>query len=496
MLFQQLAGQVRVGAAVGPRVTGRLHGAGRPDAGSHLGRRTPGQAAAQVLVGHGGHLHVQVDAVQQRAGKPRPIALHRRAKAGAGVPVVGAIPAGAGVHGRHQHAVRRIGQRDGGAGDGHHAVFQRLAHHLQRGLAEFRQLVQKQHPAMGQGNLSGARVGPAAHQAVVRHGVMRRAKRAAGNQPLPVQQARHAVDGGHIQRLLEGERRQHRGYALGQHGLAAAGRADEQQVVCARRRDLDGPLGVLLPLHLGEVHVPVRAALPRGAPARGHCRNVRLPGQKGSRLAQRAHRVHRQSFHHGGLGGVVRRHQHAARPFGAGAHGHGQNARHGLQFAGQGKFAQQKPPVGTALGQYLGGGQQADGKGKIEAAAALAAVGGGEIDGDARGRQAQVAGPHGGENALARFAQRPFGQAHHDEGGHALAGKVHLQVHPEGVHPLQGGAGHANDHQAPCAERVRSGRNRMRTARTRRDMPRHGRVRRGRDAAQGHCMRPAIPHNH
>ncbi len=50
-----------------------------------------------------------------------------------------------------------------------------------------------------------------------------------------------------------GHVRQDGGQAPGQHGLARAGRADQQQVVAAGGGDLQRPLHVLLPHHVGEV---------------------------------------------------------------------------------------------------------------------------------------------------------------------------------------------------------------------------------------------------
>ena len=52
---------------------------------------------------------------------------------------------GAGVHGAHQHEVRRVGGLGVDAGDGHEAVLQRLTQRLQHVAAVLRQLVQEQH---------------------------------------------------------------------------------------------------------------------------------------------------------------------------------------------------------------------------------------------------------------------------------------------------------------------------------------------------------------
>lgn len=57
-------------------------------------------------------------------------------------------------------------------------------------------------------------------------------------------EAADGVDGGGLLRLLLAERRQNAGQAAGQHALAGAGRADEQQVVAAGGGDLQRPLGL------------------------------------------------------------------------------------------------------------------------------------------------------------------------------------------------------------------------------------------------------------
>jgi len=99
-----------------------------------------------------------------------------------------------------------------------------------------------------------SKVTPASDEPGVADGVVRRAERAAHDERgIAVEHPGHGVDLGDFERLVEGQRRQHGWDALGEHGLAAAGRADKKQVVAASGGDLDGALGVLLALDLGEV---------------------------------------------------------------------------------------------------------------------------------------------------------------------------------------------------------------------------------------------------
>ena len=58
---------------------------------------------------------------------------------------------------------------------------------------------------------------------------------------------------GGFQRLFERERRQDGGKALGQHGFAGAGRADQQDVMAAGGGDLQRALDRFLALDFGEI---------------------------------------------------------------------------------------------------------------------------------------------------------------------------------------------------------------------------------------------------
>src|SRR5581483_11831561 len=70
-------------------------------------------------------------------------------------------------------------------------------------------------------------------------------------------QAGDAVDLRGFQRLLERERREDGGDALGEHGFAGARRPDEQNVVAAGSGDLERALDGFLALDFGEVQVVV-----------------------------------------------------------------------------------------------------------------------------------------------------------------------------------------------------------------------------------------------
>jgi hypothetical protein len=60
-----------------------------------------------------------------------------------------------------------------GAGDGDHAVFERLAQRFEHGAAELGQLIEKQHAVVRQRHLAGPGDGPAADQRRRAGGVVR-----------------------------------------------------------------------------------------------------------------------------------------------------------------------------------------------------------------------------------------------------------------------------------------------------------------------------------
>ena len=132
----------------------------------------------------------------------------------------------------HQHEIGRKGQRAGRTGDRNLPVLQRLAQSFQRARAELGQLVQEEHPPVGQADLAGARPGPAADQPGVADGVVGRAKGAVQDEGrVRGQQPGDAIDLGHPQCLLDRHRWQDGGHRAGQQRLAGPGRAGHQDVV-------------------------------------------------------------------------------------------------------------------------------------------------------------------------------------------------------------------------------------------------------------------------
>jgi hypothetical protein len=97
-------------------------------------------------------------------------------------------------------------------------------------------------------DFSRPRHGPAANQASVADGVVRRAVWPSADQAARVvEQASYAVNARGLDGFFERHRRKNRGDALRQHRLARAGRTDQENVVAPGARYLESPLGGHLP---------------------------------------------------------------------------------------------------------------------------------------------------------------------------------------------------------------------------------------------------------
>lgn len=121
MLVQ--AGQVEegIGTTLAPDLPVARHG--------HLGGGRGGVRAVQSWCAEGGGLaadaQVQVDAIQQRAGQFRPVALDLLGRAAAAPAGIAQVTAGTGVHRRHQLEARRKAHLVAGPGNDDLAAFER-----------------------------------------------------------------------------------------------------------------------------------------------------------------------------------------------------------------------------------------------------------------------------------------------------------------------------------------------------------------------------------
>ena len=102
-------------------------------------------AVGEFLEAHGGHVHVNVDAVEQRAGDAADVALNLRGATAALAHGVVPEAAGAGVHRGREHEGGREGQRHRGAADRDAPVFEGLAQDFEDRAVELGQLVEEEH---------------------------------------------------------------------------------------------------------------------------------------------------------------------------------------------------------------------------------------------------------------------------------------------------------------------------------------------------------------
>src|SRR6266576_5509369 len=90
-----------------------------------------------------------------------------------------------------------------------------------------------------------------------RRAVMRGAKRRVADERMVwIDETRDGMDPGDLERLLLLERRQDSRQPAGEHGLARAGWAAEQQVVTARGRQLECTASSFLAANVGEIEQP------------------------------------------------------------------------------------------------------------------------------------------------------------------------------------------------------------------------------------------------
>jgi hypothetical protein len=127
--------------------------AGANDAVANLGGGFRLVGGAHFFVVHGGNVDVDIDAVHERAGDFRDVALDHGSGAVAFATAVVVEAAGAGIHGGGQHEARGEGERHGRAGDADRAVFEGLAQDFEDVAGKFGKLVEERAGRCGRGKL-------------------------------------------------------------------------------------------------------------------------------------------------------------------------------------------------------------------------------------------------------------------------------------------------------------------------------------------------------
>jgi hypothetical protein len=176
---------------------------------------------------------------------------------------------------------------------------------------ELRQLVEKEDAAMRERHLAGPDGIPAAEERRVGDRAVGRADRPRRHERAAVEQARDAVDGGHLDRLVQRERREDRRQPASEHRLPGPGRADQQDVVTPRRGDLERALRRRLPADVGEVARRRRGRSEERDGVDGRRRAHGLAAEMRDRVRERLDPDHGRSARERRLGGVGRGNEEA-----------------------------------------------------------------------------------------------------------------------------------------------------------------------------------------
>lgn len=139
--------------AIHARLRGKATGltlAGGDHPGPYGCARFAGRCRGNLVETDGEYLHLQVDAVEQRAGDAVEVFSDGAGRTDALPRGMVVIAAGARVHTRHEHESRRVVYCVFGTGYGDMAVFERLTHHFEDAAREFREFVKEKDAVMGQ----------------------------------------------------------------------------------------------------------------------------------------------------------------------------------------------------------------------------------------------------------------------------------------------------------------------------------------------------------
>ena len=266
------------------------------------------------------------------------------------------------------------------------------------------------------------------------------------------QRAGDRVDGARLERLIEGQRRQDRRHAPGEHGLAAARRANQQQVVPSGRGNLERAAGETLTAHVGEVWLVARR--------RGTGRGTRQP-VGGRRVVQHPHgfgqgrdRPYAQPCDDSGFRRVRRRQQERRGALGARGHRDRKHAAGSLDRAVEGELPEQHHVFhGPAL-DHARGGEHAQSNRQVERGASLPHVGRRQVHRDAFGGKLEAAVADGRAHAIAALPHAGVGQADHRE--HREPERdVDFDVDRDGLDAENRGRPDAGQHRRTCVQGTR-----------------------------------------
>ena len=253
---------------------------------------------------------------------------------------------------------------------------------------------------------------------------------------------------GHLERLVEGERRQDSRHAPGHHRFAGAGRTDEQQVVTAGRGDFERAPREQLSADVGEIgdcRGPRRRRVDR---RRRQTRRI-VEGAHG--LGERRDRKDVQPRDDRRFAGVGCRQQHAGEAVAPGGDRDRQDPARGVDRSVERQLAEQHE-IGdmTPLDDALGG-EDAEGDRQVERRAGFAHVGRRQVDGDAVLGKLEARIADGAAHPVPALAHAGIGQADHREVRQAER-HVDFDVDRTGFDAEDGGGPQAGEHGWPPAK--------------------------------------------
>src|SRR5579875_3264258 len=406
-----------------------------------------GVGGKQLLFGEAGHLHMEVNAVEQGAGDSFKVLLHAAGLAGALAKDVAEIAAGAGVHGGNEGEIGGIGVGGVDTGYLHNAIFERLTQHLQGISCKLRQLVEEKNPMVCEAYFAWAGDGAASHKGRGRDRMVRRTKGACiDERHLGGEKAGYGVEFGNFEGLIYGERGQDGGKATRHHGFAAAGGADEQNVVTAGGGDFQSAFYVPVAFYIGEIVDKLWGIRMEKCGIVGHRGDPFGHGEGEGHFMKVGDGIDGDIGHNGGLTGVLFGHIETltavcSRPDGCGKH-----AAYGAYVAVERKLSYNLGAFNMVCRKLPCGHEKPYGNRQVEAGAGFADVGGGKIDGHTFIVGKLEAGVfQGGAHPLFALIDGGIGQTDDGGGGHSGA-YIHFHIDFVGINAEDGAREHSGQH--------------------------------------------------
>ena len=300
---------------------------------------------------------------------------------------------------------------------------------------------------MGQRHLARTGRLSAADHGDLRGEMVRSPERPPGHQPARQPRAAcHGVNFGGLQRLLARQRRQDGRQAPCEHRLARARGTDHNDVVAARRGNLQRPFHMRLPLHVGEILGVTRCRRFERFAFGGLRRNdLRVAVQAGDDLRERRDADRVDSLHDRRFSGVPGRQHQPPQPLRTRPDRQGQHAPHGFDRAVERQFADEHR-VGYRFGVDTAHRREnPHGNRQVEARALFAQVGGRQVDDDFLARHPLARVLERRPDALFALLHGIVGQPYEVQ-AQTAARDVDLDGHRHGVDPHEGACIRADEH--------------------------------------------------